>query len=354
MRKLLPALVVCSVAALTWGGEDSITLTPSASTSINPSVAGEATREACNAEDLMIYGPKHESKDYRALLQFDLKDVPKQPVLLAVMKVTLYKMYAIRKNKRDIIRVQQMVRPWNEATASWGCSVENDEWINKGGDFNPVSAAATSVTDELGGESSGKTIEFDVTALVQAWLAGQPNFGMCLLNVDNDSNTTCRPFSRKAKNPADRPQLTIYFANPPKKSADWMMAPALKPVGGPVTMNVQLNPSLRQMRVGEKYIGSLKAKGGIAPYTVIVKGELPEGLTVSTAGLIEGAPKKPGKYPLSVSITDASHHSGSGRITLDVIQPDPGKKDDGGKKDDSGKKPSDVKTPDTPKQPVEE
>jgi hypothetical protein len=172
---------------------------------------------------------------------------------------------------------------------------------------------------------------------------------MILINADNDSETTFRPFSGNAKNGGDRPQLILYWASPPKKNPDFIKPTTLKPIGQPISMRIQLNPSLKQGRVGEKYDDFVKGKGGIAPYTYKVQGELPEGLTVTPEGLIQGKPAKAGKYSVSVSITDAQRHGGSGKLSFDVVEPD---KVAAGKKE--GDKPADKPGGKKPDKPVEE
>jgi hypothetical protein len=245
-----------------------------------------------------------------------------------VLKLTSYKMSGIRnKVKLDIIRVHRMVRPWDEKSASWNKSLGDDEWINKGGDFDPMPVAATSLNEDQSGDPppTDKPIEWDVTAAVQAWQAGtQPNFGLILLDTDNDSTTNARPYSRKADKDELRPKLSIYWAAQPKRSQNWLKVSSMKPVGEPVVLKVGLIASLKQGRVGEKFEDHIKAKGGCAPYTFKVTGALPDGLTLAANGNITGTPTKEGKYPLTIAITDAAKNTGTGKTDLDVVVPDKG------------------------------
>jgi hypothetical protein len=324
-----------------FAADDPVTLFSAQDTTLRPDKAGDPGKDPGSELDLMVYGPKHSAKDFRALIQFDTKDLPKQPVLLAVLKLTIYKCFAVRKTKQDIIRVHRMVRPWGEFTASWGRSIDHDEWINPGGDFDPVPAAATPIPDEIQGEASGKTIDFDVTPLVQAWQSGQPNCGLILINADNDSATTFRCYSKNDKTEGNRPQLTIYFATPPKRDVNWIKPTTLKPIGNAVQMRIQLDSSMRRGETGVKYSDMLKAKGGIAPYSFKVQGDLPEGLVLAPDGALTGTPAKGGKFPVTVFITDAGKRSASAKLTLEVVEkPVAEKKPQVKKPDEKEKKPT--------------
>ncbi|HYF49988.1 MAG TPA: DNRLRE domain-containing protein [Planctomycetota bacterium] len=322
MKRLLTLCLGLAVG-LSSAAEDPLTLVATQDTTINPGVAGEPTKTRGTENNLMCYGPKHGNKDYRALVQFDLKEVPKTPVTFALLRFSIYKMYAVRKTKQDIIRVHRVLRPWGETSASWGRSVADDEWINKGGDFDPMPAAATPLLDSQTGEAAGKTLEFDVTQLVQAWQSGAAqNFGVILINADNESDSTTRPYSREAEKADDKPKLILHWANPPKRDPIFIKPSTLKPVGTMPNAQIAFNPSIKQGRMGEEFKDNLKAKGGIAPYTFKLNGELPPGLSATPEGALTGTPTKPGKYTLTVSITDSARKSGSGRLEIVVIEPD--------------------------------
>ncbi|MCZ7644172.1 MAG: DNRLRE domain-containing protein [Planctomycetota bacterium] len=220
--------------------------------------------------------------------------------------------------------------PWNEAGASWGWSLPDDEWLNKGGDLDPAPLAGAYLLDPLhSGEDGTKTVELDVTALVQAWQGGRiPNYGLALLNVDNDSKTTARPFSREADEDAKRPKLILYWAQPPQPDPNAVKPNALKPHGVPVQMRVQFStPTLNQAHVGQEYKARLFAKGGLAPYTFKANSGLPDGVELTESGELQGKPAKPGRYTISVRIADAQRLSGSGQVELVVAEARPAKVD---------------------------
>jgi len=349
MKRLFLFVVLAN--SIAFAGEDPLTLVATQDITIYPGVAGDPGKTHGIEKDLMVYGPKHANKDYRTLVQFDLKDVPKAPVQLAILRFSIFKMYAVRKTKQDIIRVHRVLRPWSEMSASWGRSLPEDEWINKGGDFDPMPAAATPLLDSQTGEASGKTLEFDVTALVQAWQSGNAqNYGMILINSDNESDSTTRPYSRDADKADDKPKLILHWANTPKRDPIFIKPATLKPIGQMPQSQIVLVPSMKQGRLGEAYQDHLKAKGGIAPYMYKLQGEVPPGLSVTAEGTVTGTPTKPGKYPLNISITDAARKSASTRLELVVVEPDKKAAPDPAKDD---KKPADPKKPD-PAKPAEE
>lgn len=81
---------------------------------------------------------------------------------------------------------------------------------------------------------------------------------------------------------------------------------------GPVKVTVQpvqpvtLTGTLPNGAVGQTYTQTLKASGGVEPYTyTVTAGNLPAGLTLSTTGTISGAPTTPGASSFTVTATDS-------------------------------------------------
>lgn len=316
--------------ACTHAGEDPLSLTAVADTVINPGQKGAPAAWTGKAKDLMVYGPKHGNPDYRALLKFDLTGVPKVPVRAALLKFTIYKCYAARKVRADILRVHRMLRPWEEGSASWTDSMPGDGWSNPGGDFDPQAMGGSYVLDSHTGESGTLTLEIDVTPLVQLWQTDRvPNCGLIVMNVDNESATTFRPHSREADTDGARPKLVLHWAQPPQGDPNAIKPGALKPFGQPVRMRVELNtPALNQARIGQPYKADIRAKGGMAPYTFKARNPLPEGMELAENGELKGTPAKTGRYTIQLSIADAARQSGSGTLELVVAEaaaaaPDP-------------------------------
>jgi len=71
--------------------------------------------------------------------------------------------------------------------------------------------------------------------------------------------------------------------------------------------------------VGERYSQTLKAVGGNQPYRwEIVSGSLPQGFTMSEAGLIEGDPVTQGESEFTVRLIDQSGQSVTGELSIDI------------------------------------
>jgi hypothetical protein len=59
-------------------------------------------------------------------------------------------------------------------------------------------------------------------------------------------------------------------------------------------------------RVGVKYSQQLTTAGGVAPYVwTIATGSLPEGVTLSSSGLLSGTPKVSGSFSFTIEVTDS-------------------------------------------------
>jgi Putative Ig domain/Bacterial Ig domain len=81
-----------------------------------------------------------------------------------------------------------------------------------------------------------------------------------------------------------------------------------------------LGPSfLLSGRVGTAYSQTVTAVGGVAPYRFsVTSGNLPAGVTLSSAGLLNGTPAASGPYTFTVTATDNASHTGSMTYTLTV------------------------------------
>ena len=78
--------------------------------------------------------------------------------------------------------------------------------------------------------------------------------------------------------------------------------------------------TLPQVQVGTAYNQQLTASGGTPPYTwAVASGAMPPGLTLSSTGLISGAPTSPGNYGFSVRVTDAMQNSSQAALSIGVL-----------------------------------
>jgi Putative Ig domain len=64
--------------------------------------------------------------------------------------------------------------------------------------------------------------------------------------------------------------------------------------------------SFPQARVGTSYSLQLTATGGTAPYSWnVLSGAFPEGIVLSSSGLVSGTPKASGSFEVVVEVTDS-------------------------------------------------
>jgi hypothetical protein len=77
--------------------------------------------------------------------------------------------------------------------------------------------------------------------------------------------------------------------------------------------------SLAEAYKDQLFTQALSASGGTPPYRWEAQGALPEGLTLSTAGLLSGTPKAASAYGLTLSVSDSAGQSVSAALTLSVL-----------------------------------
>jgi hypothetical protein len=75
---------------------------------------------------------------------------------------------------------------------------------------------------------------------------------------------------------------------------------------------------------GVAYAQALAAAGGQSPYTwAIAGGELPPGLSLSEAGVLNGTPTTGGTYEFTVQVTDSARSTATASFTLRIATPEP-------------------------------
>ncbi|MBI4907752.1 MAG: putative Ig domain-containing protein [Acidobacteria bacterium] len=86
--------------------------------------------------------------------------------------------------------------------------------------------------------------------------------------------------------------------------------------------NLQIAPqTLPEGVAGTLYTASLTGSGGTAPYTFRVSsGSLPQGLTLTSAGVISGTPVAAGNSTFTVEVTDSTSSKGTRNYTLVIAE----------------------------------
>jgi len=88
---------------------------------------------------------------------------------------------------------------------------------------------------------------------------------------------------------------------------------------GPIPLKISPPFSLA-VEVGQPYSYALKANGGISPYGwTKTSGSLPEGLSLSAAGVISGAPVKAEQTTGTIKVTDADNKTDSQTFTITIV-----------------------------------
>ena len=253
-------------------------------------------------------------ENHRAAMIFELKDQAAHPCIGAVLRLTTDKCWPGAKSQ---LRVYRLVRPFSERYSSWVDSLHYDRWINAGGDFDPQPACGRKLTKNDGGE--GKTIDIDVTSLVQAWQTKQA-FNCGLLLVLDDEDTNIHIHSKEASDPAKRPKLLLYYASAPPKNPEMLSPTSMKPLGTPLQVKTVItSTSLNKATVGSDYITQMVAQKGIGPYTWKGTG-IPDGLTLAPTGELTGKATKAGQYAMNITATGSDQQTTTAKVTITVVE----------------------------------
>lgn len=79
--------------------------------------------------------------------------------------------------------------------------------------------------------------------------------------------------------------------------------------------------SLPPGTTGQQYSAQLAATGGEPPYIwTITSGSLPDGLTMTSAGLISGIPTRAATFPIGVKVTDQFNNTANANLSITVVQ----------------------------------
>jgi len=136
----------------------------------------------------------------RALLRFELGEIPKEVPAGRIKSVTLKLPYLrVSGDLNDDIyaagavtlEVRRIYRHFDEDRATWWRADRKENWSEEGGDFGPV------VADAVIGKPSFQReyINFDVTDLALDWLANPfRNYGLVLKAADEDAGPGIKEF----------------------------------------------------------------------------------------------------------------------------------------------------------------
>ena len=102
-----------------------------------------------------------------------------------------------------------LTAPWNDRAANWQDRDLEQPWQQPGGEVSGTAQGRPWATATAGRLGPDDIVEFDLTALVQLWLAGTcPNFGV-LIRVADDAQAQKSLASRETARPERRPALQL-------------------------------------------------------------------------------------------------------------------------------------------------
>jgi hypothetical protein len=181
-----------------------------------------------------------------------------------------------------------------------------------------AAALAPSITVQPANQTvtAGQTATFFVAATGTAPLAYQWKKNSVAINGANASSYTT-PATASSDNGA---QFTVVVSN---------AAGSATSSGATLTVNaastLQITTSqLSGGFVAGGYSATLAATGGSAPYSwSLASGSLPNGLTLSSAGVVSGTPSLAGSFSFSVQVKDASSATASRNFSINIASPSP-------------------------------
>jgi hypothetical protein len=301
------ALISCSALI---AADDPLELTPLGDTTLTDTEKDPPNEAYGQRPTMRLMTGK---ENHRIAMIFEFKDQAARHCIGAVLRLTTDKSWPGAKSQ---LRVYRLVRPFSERHSCWIDSLHYDRWINAGGDFDPQPVCVRKLTKADGG--ADKSIDIDVTTLVQAWQAKQ-FFNCGLILILDDEETNVHIHSKDSPDAAKRPKLLLYYASQPPKNPEMLSASSMKPLGTlPQVKTVITSTSLNKATVGSEYSTQLVAQRGIGPYTW--KGSiLPDGMNLAATGEFTGKPTKAGQYAMNITATGPDQQSATAKVTITVV-----------------------------------
>ncbi len=135
---------------------------------------------------------------YRSVVSFSIALPPGATVRRATLRLFLY---GYRSGGADLYTVFPVTRPWTEADATWNLLAGSYAVLRPAG---PVTIA---------GGATRISVEWDVTEIVRAWVAGTlPNYGLLIRNMEGGANLVY--FGHGEDVLANRPRLIVEYVAP--------------------------------------------------------------------------------------------------------------------------------------------
>jgi hypothetical protein len=181
-----------------------------------------------------------------------------------------------------------------------------------------ATAVAPSITAQPASQSvtAGQTATFSVAATGTAPLAYQwQKNSVAVSGANSSSYTTAATTSSDSG-----AQFTVVVSD---AAGSITSSAATLTVNAASTLQITTSQFSGGFVAGV-YSSLLAAIGGSTPYTwSLASGSLPNGLTLSSAGVVSGTPSLAGSFPFTVQVKDASSQSASRNFSINVASPTP-------------------------------
>jgi len=207
-RALLSVLALTGAASVT-SAQTTVTLSQPTTQVVSATVRGGTY--ATQNEQWLLETRASDNLEYnrRALLKFDTENtIPKGSVVTsALMTVT------VKTGSADASRTigaYQTSLSWTETEVTWKQRRNGENWPTPGGDYG------SKLDDAVVGNTAGTKVTFDVTALVQAAVAGQLGSSrytrIALMDLDGSTSDSYREYvAPNDANTSARPVLKVVY-----------------------------------------------------------------------------------------------------------------------------------------------
>jgi hypothetical protein len=201
------------------------------------------------------------ASNQRAIVQFDLSLLPN-----VAIKQALLIMHATASTTIGFPRTYGaygLTSFFRESDVTWNTRVANLAWNANGGD---IGGTATSTALVVGAIGTSTPVQFDITADVQNWYNGTPNYGTLIRDQAENSNRDPKTtFGSRNGTAGDAPELDVVFVQN-------VTNPAAVPGNGTVTVSWGYPAPIGRVNFAENYTGVLILRRANFP---VDKGSVP-------------------------------------------------------------------------------
>ena len=201
------------------------------------------------------------ASNQRAIVQFDLSLLPN-----VAIKQALLIMHATASTTIGFPRTYGaygLTSFFRESDVTWNTRVANLAWNANGGD---IGGTATSTALVVGAIGTSTPVQFDITADVQNWYNGTPNYGTLIRDQAENSNRDPKTtFGSRNGTAGDAPELDVLFVQN-------VTNPAAVPGNGTVTVSWGYPAPIGRVNFAENYTGVLILRRANFP---VDKGSVP-------------------------------------------------------------------------------